>query len=451
MRNANILFIVLLTILTGCRIHEQDFVNFMNAIPSDDDPKMFRVLAQINTDLSNGIPDQCYLADGTLLSDFEGSVADVLGDENVSGGPMRTSSVTPANVIQALLGWGSQNKVVQLPGLYESLEQIGDDYEPILLSGKVILPADGHFRRYILVSHYTLGSNQEAPSNCFSLEGILAKLGYCVILPDYEGYGITVDHLHPYLMMVQSAINVIDMYYAVKNYMEARGIRPDYDDIYLMGYSQGGATTMAVEMMIESGYAEFMWNDTPKIRRVFAGGGPYDVKSTYDRFVTTNLSGYPVAVPLVVQGMTEGYPQLGLKKSDFMEPWVIDILENKVNAKIMSTNELNKVIGTTVTSDLLTDLGMDRTSEKVCLLYKCMSENSVINMGWEPQAPVYMFHSIDDETVPYENATRARTKWNNANIKFNYGHYGTHQFGCLRFIKSVQILLKEDQEQEDSL
>ena len=63
---------------------------------------------------------------------------------------------------------------------------------------------------------------------------------------------------------------------------------------------------MAVEHLIER---EYWYEDDPErieIHRVFAGGGPYDVKATYERFVNTDTASYPVAVPLVVQGMILG-------------------------------------------------------------------------------------------------------------------------------------------------
>jgi hypothetical protein len=55
---------------------------------------------------------------------------------------------------------------------------------------------------------------------------------------------------------------------------------------------------------------------------------------------------------------------------------------------------------------------------------------------------------MDDETVPYTNATNAKSRWSNANITYNFGHYGGHVKTCLRFIYSVQTLLKEEEKEE---
>ena len=60
-----------------------------------------------------------------------------------------------------------------------------------------------------------------------------------------------------------------------------------------------------------------------------------------------------------------------------------------------------------------------------------------------------MFHSMDDDVVPFENAMRAKSKWKNANIQYSFGHYGNHQIGCVRFIYTVQTLLENDEKEEN--
>ena len=244
-----------------------------------------------------------------------------------------------------------------------------------------------------------------------------------------------------------TAMNVVDMYIAVRNYFNAAGIRPKYDDVYLMGYSQGGATTMAVEYMIEEFYNPYVLDDPIKIHRVFAGGGPYDVKATYERFVTTNVADYPVAVPLVLQGMIKGN-SLDLELSSMMQPWLCDKLDEWVNSKLYTTAQVNALIGTKVTDKMLTETGMDVQSRDVSELFKAMVQNSIISYTWQPQAPVYIMHSMDDETVTYLNATNAKQRWANANIIYNFGHYGGHIKTCLRFILTVKTLLEVEREEE---
>lgn len=419
-------------LLTSCQVGEWHYVDFTD-IPSN--PGMFRVVSQRNTDMQQltSDPNQLALWGFNVLDDTTR-----IAQPNIHN-PKRASSVAMNHVVQNLLDFGNMTTAIELSGIYPSIDIDGN---PITLSGKVILPAKGPVKRYILVSHYTIASNREAPSNIFSLEGLLVKLGYALIIPDYIGYGVTADLVHPYLVMDVTARNVLDMYKAVVPFMKAAGREPEHDDIYLMGYSQGGATTMAIQHMIEH-------HDEPiKIRRVFAGGGPYDIKYTYDQFVETNFASYPCAVPIMMQGMVVGN-KLNLDMRTMMASNIYENLDEWVNSKRYTTSQINALIGTQVTSDLLTPIGMNRQSKEVSELYKAMTENSILTYSWTPQAPVFMFHSMDDDVVPFENAMRAKSKWKNANIQYSFGHYGNHQLGCVRFIYTVQILLKNDEQEEN--
>jgi len=439
MKPQRLIYLLLATfVLNACKWGDYYVVNF-DEVPVIDST-MFRVTSKRLTDLNGGIPNDCYLPDGNSVNDWQD---DERGDARQ---PKRTSGITVAAFASALLNQMNSSSVVELSGIYTSIDQ---NYDLITLSGKVLLPANGKFKRYILVSHYTIGSNKEAPSNCFPLEGLLCSMGYAVICPDYIGYGITADKVHPYLVMDLTATNVVDMYIAVRKYFDAAGLHPEYDDIYLMGYSQGGATTMAVEYWIEEIVNQYPVDGMGeiKIRRVFAGGGPYDIKSTYDRFVQTNCADYPVAVPLVLQGMIAGNG-LDLKMETIMQKWLCDNIDEWVNSKKYTTAEMNALIGTKVTSDMLTPTGMNVQSKEVSELYKAMVQNSVVSYAWQPQAPVYILHSMDDETVTYLNATNAKQRWATANIEYNFGHYGGHVKTCIRFILTVKSLLEQDQKEE---
>lgn len=422
--------LVLMLSFTGCSMGEWHHVDFTDV--SLVQPGMFRVLKQQRTNMQELVQDADMLAMWGLTE------ADAL-PEGIHQ-QARATSVSSTQVAHSLLDFSKMNTAIELSGVYESVDLDGN---PITLSGKVILPARGPIKRYILVSHYTIASNAEAPSNTFSLEGLLVKLGYALIIPDYLGYGITAGHIHPYLVMDVTARNVLDMYLAVVPFMKAAGCAPENDDIYLMGYSQGGAVTMAVQHLIEHHDEKSI-----KIRRVFAGGGPYDVKATYDRFVETNYASYPCAVPIMLQGMVIGN-RLDLDMQDMMAPYIYEHLDEWVNSKKYTTGQLNTLLGTNVTSDLLSKKGMDRTGKEVSELYKAMTNNSILTYSWKPEAPVFIMHSIDDDVVPYENATRAKNKWQGANIQYSLGHFGGHVATCMRFILTVQTLLINEEAEEN--
>lgn len=433
-----IVLLILAGAISSCQFRKDEYVDFTNVEAAKG--LKFQVIGQHETDLSQGLPNNCYLPDGTPVNEWKGE-EDAEGDANDARFIRKTTGTTGAGFLQELLKWSNQNKIIEIVGTYPSTDSDGN---PLVLSGKVMLPKNGNPKRIILVSHYTTCSNAEAPSNCFSLEGILVNNGYALIIPDYMGYGITAKEIHPYLVMDQTARNVLDMYLAVRPWLDAIGRIPEDPKIDLMGYSQGGATTMAVQRLIETEYFDDSDIDYVSIHRVFAGGGPYDVKATYEGFVNTDIAGYPVAVPLVLQGMIKGN-KLNMQLSDMMKPRLCDHMDEWINSKRFTSAQINKLIGTKVTHELLTDEAMMQTSEKVAELYKAMTINSIVSQNWEPEASVYIMHSMDDETVPYTNATRAKSKWRNSNITYNFGHYGGHVMTCLRFIFAVRDLLAQEE------
>ena len=197
---------------------------------------------------------------------------------------------------------------------------------------------------------------------------------------------------------------------------------------------------MAVQMCMEEVYGL-----ASSIHQVFAGGGPYDVRETYNNFITTNTVNIPPAVPFVIQGMVKGY-DMDIDMSLMLQPWIYEKMDEWINSKMYSTDQLKRMMGTTRTSDILTAEGMDPTSDIVAELYKAMSENSVLSYSWVPQAPVYLFHSMNDDVVPFVNASKAKSKWKDANIQYNFGYYGSHVMALLRFIFTVQNWLEEEGE-----
>jgi hypothetical protein len=134
---------------------------------------------------------------------------------------------------------------------------------------------------------------------------------------------------------------------------------------------------------------------------------------------------------------------------ELMAPYIYDHLDEWVNSKRYTASQINEMIGTNVTHELLTSKGMDRTSKEISEMYKAMTNNSILSYSWTPKAPVFIMHSIDDETVPYDNAIRAKNKWKGANIQYSFGYYGSHVATCVRFIFAVQTLLINEEKEEE--
>lgn len=406
MKKIPIICFLLLSVL-ACQPESVEYVSF-------DDPYLFHPYSTVVDDLSDGIP--------------ENPLSASLEDEET-----KASYLNICDLGKGLLSGIGSGKIHSISGTYWSTDQDG---LPIRLSGKIMLPASGRIRNYILLSHFTIGADRECPSRSFQLEGLLALDGYALIIPDYIGYGASADRIHPYLCSNLTARNVVDMLDAAVPYLEKINRIPEDDSLILMGYSQGGATTVAVQRLLESDeYA-----DQYTILRNFAGAGPYDIAVTYDDAIKKDYTGIPCAIPLIVLGLNEG-EHIGLDMANYFQSPLLENYEEWILSKKYTTKEMGNLIGAKQLSLIMTDSARQKRDPKTIKFYNAMMVNSLVG-NWTPRAPIYMFHSQDDDTVPFLNSQRAKEAFSDCNVEYNFGHYGNHQKGCMRFIMTVHEILK---------
>lgn len=389
-------------LLFSCRHPEVEFVDF----------DTFQVLSVSTADV--------FMPDGSLNPEVR-----VMED---SEEPETKIAYTDANsIVRDILGEVSCNTLYHIAGTYKGHDVNGG---PLVQSGKLLLPKEGPVKNLLIVSHYTIGANYEAPSQTFPMEGIWAAKGYAVAIADYIGFGVTSKLIHPYMHVESTARSVVDMALAVRPYLEHIGRAPESDQVILAGYSQGGATTLAVMDMLQDEHPGIV------IKKVYAGGGPYDLAATYDTSMEWDQTGIPCAIPMIVQGINEG-EDLGLEMTDFFQPHLLDGYDEWINSKKYTVKEINAKIGATSLRDIMTETGRDKTSRETARLYQALLSNSVLTFA--PHAPIYLFHSTQDRTVPFVNAVKAEQwfKGKISNVSYDFNEYGKHGMGCVQFIIKV--------------
>ena len=267
-------------------------------------------------------------------------------------------------------------------------------------------------------------------------------MGYGVVIADYIGYGVTVDSIHPYLQAETTAHNVIDMALAVRPFIAKRGLKVQSEEVILFGYSQGGAATLHVQRVMENNPT---YQDKFVIKKVYAGAGPYDIASTYDYEVKVDVTGIPCAVPMIIQGMSIGMDK-PLEMSYFFKEPLLSNYDDWINSKKYTVNQMSTLIHAGRLSEILTENGINRSNRETARFYVELQNNSIPS-SFIPKAPLYMFHSEDDETVPFINSQLMQRQFRDKapNVTYNFGHYGTHMRGCLTFMKAVQKDLKKNE------
>lgn len=314
---------------------------------------------------------------------------------------------------------------VTFPVAYWSTDPQGNS---LLVSGRVYLPKQRHLNGIMIACHYTITSNMEAPSNMLSMESLFAMKGYAVIMPDYVGYGLSRDKLHPYLHWRSAAQTAVDLLNCMPELLEYYGYSYPID-VVVTGYSQGGAVALGVTRMLEE--LDSMWI----VRKLYAGAGPYDPAGTYLYSMERNEMGIPAAIPLIVMGLSDAY-DLEFELEDFFLEPLLSNYEEWVLSKEYTVGDINYLMGSTVMTELMTEEALDMDSPLADMLYEVLLWNS--NVGYDLRSPAYFLHSIDDEVVPILNTINLQEQMPDESGKtYNYDHYGSHMEASVPFMQYV--------------
>lgn len=294
----------------------------------------------------------------------------------------------------------------------------GPDGASVTASGVVAMPAGTTSYDHLLsIQHGTLDM-EEAPSlQLFYYEMMPVVSGHVVVMADYLGYGAsqTPDRQHPYLHARLTGTACADMIEAAREYLRSKSIAEENDALELLGYSQGGQATVATQLELESRG----W--TNRIRNVWAGGGPYDLENLLQAFL--NDDGIPAAyprsgyLPYLIRGMAYGE---GLTVSD-ENLYAPAVIEEGLN-KLFSTRPLSEwhaALGTDITRVLHPDFFAApdfNGNADVQAIVSALRKNSLVNVSALPQATVNLYHSPQDDFVPYSNVVSAHALWTNSTL-----------------------------------
>ena len=268
-------------------------------------------------------------------------------------------------------------------------------------------------------------------------------------MPDYIGYGVTEKMEHPYLAGELTAHNCIDMLFGVEPILDSIGI--PVDSLYIVGYSQGGASAVWTLKVLEEEYA-----DRFHVIACYAGGGPYDVAVTYDDALEKKKVFMPLVVPMLVMGTDVAY-DLRLNREKFFTPAMQKIYERYVLNKEYSTTQLFFKFTNHRISHWMTKFAMDPSQPEVQQLYagfklsslvryplnEKVNDQEIICPNWIPKAQLYIFHSTKDNIVTIHCAEHLRKCLpDQPNIIFDLGNYGSHTKASMKFFPIVKQMMK---------
>ncbi|MFJ1869113.1 lipase family protein [Streptomyces sp. NPDC088097] len=293
------------------------------------------------------------------------------------------------------------------------------DGAPNVVSGTVIVPQDGRTGPRPLITYAvgTVGMGDScAPSNNLpygtAMEANLIQQytlrGWAVVVTDYEGLGT--PGVHTYTVGPSAGHAVLDAARAATRLPEA-GLSAD-TPVGIMGYSQGGqASGWAAEL--QGSYAPEL-----KVKGTATGGVPADLMKVADFNNGSYGSGL---IFMAAAGQDAAFPEL--KLDSYLNPAgkvLVGAMKESCVAIDAIAGSFKRISDLTVKNPLAQPdwqarLGQSRLGRTA------------------PAAPVYQYHALGDELIPYAVGRQLRSDWcaRGANVEFDTIWVGEHVSGVI--------------------
>ncbi|GHB73130.1 lipase [Streptomyces cirratus] len=293
------------------------------------------------------------------------------------------------------------------------------DGAPDVVSGTVIVPQDGRTGPRPLITYAvgTVGMGDScAPSNNFptgtateaNLIQQLTLRGWAVVVTDYEGLGT--PGVHTYTVGPSAGHAMLDAARAALRLPEA-GL-PANTPIGIMGYSQGGqASSWAAEL--QGSYAPEL-----QVKGTATGGVPADLMKVADFNNGSYGSGL---IFMAAAGQDAAFPEL--KLDSYLNPAgkaLVGGLREGCVAIDAIAGSFKRI------SDLTTRDPLAQPDWRARLAQSRLG-------GTAPAAPVYQYHALGDELIPYTVGRELRSEWcaRGADVEFDTVWVGEHVSGVI--------------------
>ena len=328
---------------------------------------------------------------------------------------------------------------------YRSVDPQGN---PTDLSARVYIPVKAINRTrslsgIALANHGTIASNAECPTAVAQYEGAFAWKNFAVVMSDYYGFGVSKAHPQAYLDPETTARGNLDAYFSALQLMKDRNITIP-SKRYNLGYSQGGFNTMA-NLRYVSQHPEL----GVTFQKSFCGGSPFDVVKTWEAYLAQSYANALRFVPLTLVSFNETQ-QLGIDYSHLFKEPVCSHVQDWILSKQYNTGQIQSKIqaatGSSELSGFLTDAMMSGTGADYEAIMEVCRRFSLTS-GWVTPASgswIYIYHSTQDDSVPYANYTAMKTyldatdpTFSSNSIKWESGANGGHVDACIPFIINI--------------
>ena len=310
-------------------------------------------------------------------------------------------SISKENILEIVQNseYGNLNEYLQYDiSLYTITYNTTYKGQNIKASGLVAFPDTDQGMPILNFNHGTTSLHADAPTEDliqYSFFSNAASAGYIFVIPDYLGFGISDNIVHPYYRSDITGQTIVDMIRAAKELAAIEGYNFN-GDVFLSGYSEGGFATMSAHYNMEKNN----YSGLNLVASAPASGG-YDITGMLDYFISKETYHVPYYIAYVAMGYKTSYDWSLPLSSIFNEPYA-SIIPEYFNGKY-SGYEINSVLSDDM-SELLTSNFINNiyTDADLKIIVDAFEENSLDQ--WVPKNKMIMYHGTDDITVPYQNS-----------------------------------------------
>lgn len=281
--------------------------------------------------------------------------------------------------------------------VYHTLDPQG---EPTIASGSIAFPHDSQTAFPILSYQHGTEVMRNDVSSVYGFDAMnmwLSAAGYITVSPDYLGFGVS-EMLHPYIINIPTAAAVAHLLVASKTFCDDMDDLQYNDQLFLMGYSEGGYATMVSHKYLEDNYAEELpvTLSTPM-------AGPYDLSGVTLETILSGIEyGQPYYVAFILLSYIEHY-QMG-ELNAFFTDYYASILPGLFDGTHPSW-QINSNLPSTPLDILRPEVLDELINDEDHIFRTLMEQNDIYD--WYPASPIYLYHGLGDELVPPANTQTA--------------------------------------------
>jgi fermentation-respiration switch protein FrsA (DUF1100 family) len=233
-----------------------------------------------------------------------------------------------------------------------------------------------------------LGESFDGPPS----NAIFAGAGFIYIGPDYLGLGDSTVPRHRYFHAETESSSAVDLLAASDDLLTALGVQRN-DTLHIFGFSQGGHAALALHRALEAASVDVTGTATV--------GGVFDPERW---FLASIVNERTLTLPLYVSYILLAYDDIYdvySETSDVFRPRFVSTVGDLFDMRHFFDDVL---LGLPRNSHpLLTSPFYARVRADPQTPLRVRLRENVVD-DWAPVAPVLVYHSLDDEEVPFGHA-----------------------------------------------